>query len=122
VITKRRGVEVVDIRSLVAHVLSDDAAGCRGGGHYLALCGAQVIPASLTAAPESGLPVLPRHRQPDDDTVTRPTVPKPVVPDAPHGTLRGYSMGCRCLFCTSAKTATTAPVPVSDTAREGRTR
>lgn len=33
------------------------------------------------------------------------------VPDAPHGTLRGWSMGCRCLFCGSAKAAT---VPVSD--------
>ncbi|MGH3840155.1 MAG: hypothetical protein ACRDS0_01705 [Pseudonocardiaceae bacterium] len=37
----------------------------------------------------------------------------PVVPDAPHGTLRGYSLGCRCPFCKSAKAAT---VP------EGRTR
>lgn len=41
--------------------------------------------------------------------------PVPHIPDAPpHGTLRGWSMGCRCLFCKSAKTAT---VPVSD-ARE----
>lgn len=56
VITKRRGVEMVDIRTLVAHVLSDAAAvaGRRGGGRYIALCGTEVIPASLTAAPEGG--------------------------------------------------------------------
>ncbi|MGH3766962.1 MAG: hypothetical protein ACRDTX_17710 [Pseudonocardiaceae bacterium] len=33
----------------------------------------------------------------------------PVVPDAPHGTLRGYSRGCRCMLCKSAKNATTVP-------------
>ena len=34
--------------------------------------------------------------------------PGPHIPDAPpHGTLRGWSLGCRCLFCKSAKTATT---------------
>ncbi|MGH3616259.1 MAG: hypothetical protein ACRDRK_27425 [Pseudonocardia sp.] len=56
VITKRRGMEMVDNRTLVAHMLSDAAAvaGRRGGGRYFALCGAQVIPASLTAAPEGG--------------------------------------------------------------------
>ncbi|MGH3766163.1 MAG: hypothetical protein ACRDS0_13420 [Pseudonocardiaceae bacterium] len=55
-ITKRRGMEMVDITTLVAHVLSDAAvvAGRRGGGRYFALCGAEVIPASLTAAPEGG--------------------------------------------------------------------
>lgn len=31
-------------------------------------------------------------------------------PDAPHGTLRGYQIGCRCLWCTSAKTAATEPL------------
>lgn len=56
VVTKRRSVEMVDVRSLVAHVLPADAAaaGRRGGGRYVALCGAEVIPASLTAAPERG--------------------------------------------------------------------
>ncbi|MGH3844097.1 MAG: hypothetical protein ACRDS0_22015 [Pseudonocardiaceae bacterium] len=56
VTTKRRGVEMVDITTLVAHVLSDAAAvaGQRGGGRYFALCGAEIIPASLTAAPEGG--------------------------------------------------------------------
>jgi hypothetical protein len=35
--------------------------------------------------------------------------PVPHLPDAPpHGTLRGWSMGCRCTFCKSAKAATTA--------------
>lgn len=55
-VTKRRGVEMVDIRTLVAHVLSDAAvvAGRRGGGRYFALCGVEVIPASLTAGPEGG--------------------------------------------------------------------
>jgi hypothetical protein len=46
--------------------------------------------------------------------------PVPHIPDAPpHGTLRGYSMGCRCLFCKSAKTATTEAVGDAGT-REGR--
>ncbi|MGH3834695.1 MAG: hypothetical protein ACRDSF_03175 [Pseudonocardiaceae bacterium] len=55
-ITKRRLVEMVDVRTLVAHFLSDAAAvaGRRGGGHYYALCGVEVIPASLTATPEHG--------------------------------------------------------------------
>ena len=44
-------------------------------------------------------------------TAERP-VPRQVL-DAPHGTLRGYLVGCRCLFCRSAKTAVT---------REGCTR
>lgn len=41
------------------------------------------------------------------------------VPDAPHGTLRGYSMGCRCVFCRSAKDATTVS---DDGTREGHSR
>ncbi len=36
-------------------------------------------------------------------TAQRP-VPR-ALPDAPHGTLRGYQMGCRCLFCGSSATA-----------------
>ena len=49
VITKRRTVEMVDLRTMQAHLLDDDAAtaGRRGGGHYLALCGAEVIPAAM---------------------------------------------------------------------------
>jgi hypothetical protein len=44
--------------------------------------------------------------------------PVPHIPDAPpHGTLGGYSMGCRCPFCKSATTASDAGTP-----REGRTQ
>ncbi|MGH3838297.1 MAG: hypothetical protein ACRDSF_21765 [Pseudonocardiaceae bacterium] len=48
-------IEMVDT-SGEAHFLTDAAAvaGRRGGGRYLALCGAEVIPASLTAPPERG--------------------------------------------------------------------
>lgn len=54
VITKRRTVEMVDVQTKRAHFLSDAAAvaGRRGGGRYFALCGAELIPASLTAPPE----------------------------------------------------------------------
>jgi hypothetical protein len=49
VITKRRTVEMVDVRTGQAHYLSADAvtAGRRGGGHYIALCGTEVIPAAM---------------------------------------------------------------------------
>ncbi|MGH3973289.1 MAG: hypothetical protein ACRDS9_08185 [Pseudonocardiaceae bacterium] len=30
-----------------------------------------------------------------------------VVPDAPHGTLRGARMGCGCMWCRSAARAAT---------------
>ncbi len=45
-----RHVEMVDVRTRQAHLLSDAAvaAGRRGGGHYVALCGAEILPASLT--------------------------------------------------------------------------
>lgn len=36
--------------------------------------------------------------------------------DAPHGTLRGYSLGCRCPFCTSVKAAA---VPIGDIGTAG---
>jgi hypothetical protein len=41
---------MVDIGSLVMHLLTPDAAaaGLRGKGRYIAVCGADVIPASLT--------------------------------------------------------------------------
>ncbi len=53
-LTKRRTVEMVDVRSLVAHVLSDAAAvaGRGGGGRYYALCGVEVLPAALVAGPD----------------------------------------------------------------------
>ena len=49
--------------------------------------------------------------------------PVPHIPDAPpHGTLRGWSMGCRCAFCKSAKAATTEAVGDAGTPREGPTQ
>jgi hypothetical protein len=48
--------------------------------------------------------------------------PVPHIPDTPpHGTLRGYSMGCRCALCLSAKQATTDTDSDAGT-REGRTQ
>jgi hypothetical protein len=43
---------MVDARTLEAHLLTDEAlaAGRRGEGRYTALCGVNVLPASLTAA------------------------------------------------------------------------
>lgn len=51
----RHVIEMVDTRNGEAHFLtgaSAVAAGRRGGGHYLAMCGAEVIPAGLTAPPQ----------------------------------------------------------------------
>ncbi|MGH3935734.1 MAG: hypothetical protein ACRDS1_12295 [Pseudonocardiaceae bacterium] len=110
VITKRRGVEMVDIRTLVAHVLSDAAvvAGRRGGGRYVALCGTGGHPREPHGCAGGWLlRVLHHDSHSEDDAVTGAPKP-PLVPDAPHGTLRGYSMGCRCLFCHSAEQAATA--------------
>jgi hypothetical protein len=49
---RRRTVEMVDARTLQAHLLTDEAlaAGRRGDGRYIALCGSDVLPASLAAA------------------------------------------------------------------------
>ncbi len=43
-------LDMVDIRSLVVHRVTPDAAaaGFRGTGRYIALCGAEVIPACMT--------------------------------------------------------------------------
>jgi hypothetical protein len=46
----------------------------------------------------------------------------PHIPDVPHSTLRGYSMGCRCILCKAAKTATTEADTDAGTTREGPTR
>jgi hypothetical protein len=45
-------VEMVDARTRTAHLLTDEAlaAGRRGEGRYTALCGVEVLPASLTVA------------------------------------------------------------------------
>lgn len=48
--------------------------------------------------------------------------PAPHIPDAPHGTLRGWSLGCRCILCKAAKTATTETDSDAQPPREGRTR
>lgn len=47
---RRRYVGVVDARTLVEHLLTDDAlsAGRRPQGRYIALCGVTVLPANLT--------------------------------------------------------------------------
>jgi hypothetical protein len=43
---------MVDAHTLTAHLLTDEAlaVGRRGEGRYTALCGVDVLPASLTAA------------------------------------------------------------------------
>jgi hypothetical protein len=48
--TRHRAVEVVDARTLTAHVLTMDAlaAGRLPKGRYTALCGQDVLPACLT--------------------------------------------------------------------------
>jgi hypothetical protein len=48
-------IELVDRCTEVAHRVTDEAfaAGRRDGGCYRAMCGAQVLPASLTAPPRS---------------------------------------------------------------------
>ncbi|MGH3615717.1 MAG: hypothetical protein ACRDRK_24605 [Pseudonocardia sp.] len=47
-ITERRIVEMVDVTTLQAHLLPDDAVTAgRRGGHYIALCGTDVIPAAM---------------------------------------------------------------------------
>lgn len=57
-----------------------------------------------------------------DRAVTGSAAPKPpVVPDAPHGTLRGARMGCRCMWCRSAEQAATVTVTTIGIS-EGRTR
>lgn len=47
---RRRTVEVVDVRTFTAHVLTQDAlaAGRLPKGRYIALCGREVLPAGLT--------------------------------------------------------------------------
>ncbi|MGH3889344.1 MAG: hypothetical protein ACRDSZ_22760 [Pseudonocardiaceae bacterium] len=48
--SRHRAVEVVDVRTLTAHFLTMDAlaAGRLPKGRYVALCGQDVLPASLT--------------------------------------------------------------------------
>jgi hypothetical protein len=56
--TRHRAIEVVDVRTLTAHFLTMDAlaAGRLPTGRYIALCGHDVLPASLTEAGRSRCP------------------------------------------------------------------
>ena len=53
VLRRERLVEVVDAHTDMAHLLTYDAltVGCRDRGRYIAVCGADVLPHSLAAAP-----------------------------------------------------------------------
>lgn len=46
-----RLVALTDVRTGAAHLVTDEAmvAGRRAGGRYIAVCGVDVLPASLTA-------------------------------------------------------------------------
>ncbi|MGH3947364.1 MAG: hypothetical protein ACRDRY_02490 [Pseudonocardiaceae bacterium] len=48
--------------------------------------------------------------------------PVPRVPDAPHGTLRGFQMGCGCMWCRSAKRAAIPAVSGAATSEVRTTR
>lgn len=45
---RRSFVAMVDVRSLLVHLMTPDAAAEGLRGRYIALCGADVIPASFT--------------------------------------------------------------------------
>ncbi len=49
-VRRRPLIAWVDLRTSLTHLLTPDAAaaGRRGGGRYIAVCGAEVIPASMT--------------------------------------------------------------------------
>lgn len=49
--TVPRLVALTDVHTGAAHLVTDEAmvAGRRAGGHYAAVCGVDVLPASLTA-------------------------------------------------------------------------
>jgi hypothetical protein len=55
---RHRAIEVVDARTLTAHFLTMDAlaAGRLPKSRYIALCGQDVLPASLTEAGRSRCP------------------------------------------------------------------
>lgn len=97
-------LELVDVTGTAHRVTVDAAAdglprhvrhpvrhGCGGG-----CAGRARGPLLPVVRPDSGA---------EDRTVTAER-PAPHIPDAPHGTLRGYSLGCRCPLCRSAKQAT----------------
>jgi hypothetical protein len=45
---RRCVIDMVDVRTLLTHLMTPDAAAAGRRGRYVALCGADVIPASLT--------------------------------------------------------------------------
>jgi hypothetical protein len=55
-------IEITDRCTGVAHRVTDDAfaEGKRDGGSYVAICGAEVLPASLSAPPRSHCPACER--------------------------------------------------------------
>jgi hypothetical protein len=59
-------IELVDRRTEVAHRVTDEAfaTGRRDGGCYRAMCGAQVLPASLTAPARRHCPACERNSAP----------------------------------------------------------
>jgi hypothetical protein len=59
-------IEMVDRRTEIAHRVTDEAfaAGRRDGGRYWAMCGAQVLPASLTAPARGHCPACERNSAP----------------------------------------------------------
>jgi hypothetical protein len=59
-------IEMVDRCTEVAHRVTDEAfaAGRRDGGCYRAVCGAQVLPASLTAPARGHCPACERSSAP----------------------------------------------------------
>ncbi len=69
---RRRTVELVDARTRLAHLLTPDplAAGRLPHGRYLALCGADVLPAAMVDpgcghyCPSCVAPVVPTQRRP----------------------------------------------------------
>ena len=56
-----RPIRIVDARTSMEHLVTDESvAAYRHAGRYLAVCGAQVLAASLTAPQRSRCPVCTR--------------------------------------------------------------
>jgi hypothetical protein len=58
---QHRPIRIVDARTSMEHLITDESAvAYRHAGRYLALCGAQVLAASLTAPQRSRCPACTR--------------------------------------------------------------
>jgi hypothetical protein len=58
---QHRSIRIVDARTSMEHLITDESAAAhRHAGRYLAVCGAQVLAASLTAPQRSRCPVCTR--------------------------------------------------------------